>query len=257
MTAPMRNNIAAATFGGGTITNSRFINNIVASFDDVNYAFNFIPGDATSNTVSNNIYYSLSETLNRYSGTSYSNLSAWQAAVPMDSLSASVNPGFLNGSLVDLRTYSRLVKGVGVPFPQVTVDMFDTLRSTVATCPGAFEFSSLFYDFEPEALVQPAADNCALPDNVELIVRVRNSGVSAYDPNGTVPLTIGYKVNNLPSHTVTVSRALPGEDTIDYHTGPPFNFPRTVCLMPPIPSRCGLFRLTTPIRPTTRMCSRW
>ncbi len=225
MTAPMRNNIAAATFGGGTITNSRFINNIVASFDDVNYAFNFIPGDATSNTVSNNIYYSLSETLNRYSGTSYSNLSAWQAAVPMDSLSASVNPGFLNGSLVDLRTYSRLVKGVGVPFPQVTVDMFDTLRSTVATCPGAFEFSSLFYDFEPEALVQPAADNCALPDNVELIVRVRNSGVSAYDPNGTVPLTIGYKVNNLPSHTVTVSRALPGEDTIDYHTGATVQLP--------------------------------
>ena len=224
MRAPNRTNIAAATFGGGVLSNSRFINNIAASLDDMNFAFNFLPGSETSNSISNNIYYSTGATLNRWSGTSYSTLADWASATG-DSLSAMVNPVFLNGSLVDLRTYSRLVKGVGVPMTEVTVDMFDTLRSTTATCPGAFEFTSLFYDYEPEALVQPGADNCSLPNEVELVVRLRNNGVNAYDPTGSVPLKVAYRVNNNATQQVTCTRAIPGEDTIEFHTGRMLSLP--------------------------------
>ena len=161
MNAPERNNVAAATFGGATLSNSRFVNNIVACYDDANYAFNYVPGtQGATNTINHNIYFSNGYILNKRTGGNYSTLSAWQAAVEMDSNSVSVDPTFLNGSLVDLRTFNRLVKGVGMPLSNVTTDMFDTLRSTVAPCPGAFEFVSLYYDFEVEALLNPALDNC-------------------------------------------------------------------------------------------------
>ena len=55
MTAPMRNNVATATFGGGIINNSRFMNNIVACFDDANFAFNYLCNTST-NHVGHNVY---------------------------------------------------------------------------------------------------------------------------------------------------------------------------------------------------------
>ena len=81
----------------------------------------------------------------------------------MDSTSRSLNPSYLNGSLVDLRTFNRFVKGIGTPIPTVNTDMFDTVRDAQHPCPGAFEFVSLNYDFEVEALTSPAADVCAMP----------------------------------------------------------------------------------------------
>ena len=221
LTAPERNNIPAATFGGGILSSSRFVNNIVSCFDDVNYAFNYIPGsNGSTNEVGHNVYYSEGYTLNRRTpGGNYANLAAWLVAMPSDSASISINPGFINGELVDLRTFNRLIKGVGTPIDSVTTDMFDTVRNATAPCPGAFEFVSLFYDFEPEALASPEADNCDMPDNVELMVRLRNSGVTAYTPGGGVPLSIGYRIDGGTPHTVAVNTAIPGEDTVTIHTG--------------------------------------
>ncbi len=219
MTAPERYSIAAATFGGGTgLSNCRFMNNIIASFDMVNYAFNYIPS-ASSNTIGHNIYYSEGYNLNRRSpGGSYTSLSAWQAAMPADSLSQSFNPLFLNGSLVDLRTFNRAVKGIGTPIAGITTDMFDTVRNATAPCPGAFEFVSLLYDFEPEAMLNPV-NNCDMPDNVELVVRLRNSGVNAFTPGGSINLSLSYKVGTNATQTFPVSINVPGDDTISYHTG--------------------------------------
>ena len=50
------------------------------------------------------------------------------AAMPDDTLSVSLNPNFLNTSLVDLRTYNRNIKGIGIPIAGVTTDIFDTVR---------------------------------------------------------------------------------------------------------------------------------
>lgn len=219
MVAPERNNVAAATFGGATISNCRFMNNIVACFDNSNYALNYIPGNQTNNIIGHNVYYSEGYTLNKRTGGNYHTLEAWQQAVEMDSTSVKLNPGFLNGSLVDLRTFNRLVKGLGTPIASVPTDMFDTVRNTTAPCPGAFEFVSLYYDFEIEGLLNPTADNCDMPDNVEIVVALRNSGVNGYTPGGSVSLNLGFSVDGGTPQTFAVTRAVPGEDTAIIFTG--------------------------------------
>lgn len=221
--APNRNNVAAATFGGsGTPMNSKFVNNIVVSLDNTSYALHYSPGTETSNTVGHNVYYSNSSTLNRRSGAAYASLEAWQMVEPSDTNSISVNPNFLNGSSVDLRTYNRLVKGVGMPLSNVTTDMFDSVRSATATCPGAFEFVSLPYDFEPEALISPEASTCYMPSQVELKVRVRNSGVNGYSGSG---LTLSYQVNGGALQTLNITDSIPPEDTITLSTGAMLSLP--------------------------------
>ena len=226
MTAPDRNNVATATFGGGTmLSNSRFLNNIVACYDQSNYAFNFMASGDATNTVGHNVYYSEGYILNRRLGAGFTNLDSWKQDITMDSSSVSLNPTFLNGSLVDLRTYNRLVKGVGTPLATVPLDMFDTVRSTTAPCPGAFEFVSLYYDFEPEALLNPSADNCDMPDNVEMVLVLRNSGTNNYVRSSSLTLSVGYSVNGSTPATFTVTRNIPAEDTIVLNTGRMFQMP--------------------------------
>ena len=221
MTAPQRNNIATATFGGGVITNSMFVNNIVACYDNVNYAFSLGTSaqSQSSNTLGHNIYYSESYALNRMGTQSYHTIEQWTAAVTNDATSISLNPTFLNGSLVDLRTFNRFVKGTGTPVASVTTDMFDTVRNAQHPCPGAFEFVSLNYDFEPEALVNPEARVCGMPENVELVVRLRNSGSSAFVPNATRTMAINYSVNGGTASTYNVTQTIPANDTVTIHTG--------------------------------------
>lgn len=227
MTAPSRSNVAAATFGGGTLNHSRFINNIIASFDNVNYAFNYQPGISTTDTVGHNVYFSNGVVLNRRGSSSYVSLDAWQSALPEDSLSISINPNFLNTSLVDLTTYNRNIKGIGMPIPAVPDDIFGTLRGTIATCPGAFEFASLPFDFEPEWLVSPVADTCNMPASVELVVRMRNNGINVYDSAvaATTPLQLHYRVNGGAVHSSTVTQTVPADDTVSVHTGYMLNLP--------------------------------
>lgn len=225
LNAPTRINVAAATFGGGSLQNSRFINNIIASTDNTNYAFSYQPLTSTSNMVGHNNYFSNGVVLNRRSTSSYTSLAAWQAAVPGDSTSVSVNPNFLNMTLIDLRTYNRNIKGVGLPVPAVTTDIYGNLRGAVATCPGAYEFSSLPYDFEPEALISPVADTCNMPESVELVVRMRNSGIQVLDTNATNPLHLYCRVNNGTVHSVTINDSIPADDTVTIHTGHMLNLP--------------------------------
>lgn len=222
MTATTRNNIAAATFGGGTLTNSRFLNNVVVCLDNLNYALNYVPASATSNEVGHNVYYSMGTTMNRKGVGRYFDMAEWMTAEPADSLSVKVNPNFLNGSLVDLRTFSRQIKGLGIPLPAVPTDMFDSIRSDSATCPGAFEFVALGYDFEPEALLNPPAVTCYMPNPVEMVLRIRNNGTSVYTGSG---LTISYKVNNGPVSTIAVSDTVPADGTAIIHTGAMLSLP--------------------------------
>lgn len=225
MNAPIRSNVAATTFGGSGISHCSFIDNIVASMDNRNYALSYQPGSSTDNVISNNVYFSNGNVLNRRVTTSCQTIDAWKMAEPADSLSISVNPGFLNGSLVDLRTYNRAVKGKGVPVASVTTDIFDTLRGTTVTCPGAFEFSSLAYDFEMEALVNPPLEDCYMPDSVEMVLRLRNNGMSIYDPLTGTPLGISYQVNGGAVQNLTVTQTVPAEDTVTIPTGVMMHLP--------------------------------
>ncbi len=223
MTATTRSNIAAATLGGGSLlTNNRFLNNIVVCLDNLNYAFYYLPGTVTSNEVGHNVYYSMGTTMNRKGSAQAYDMDEWRVLEPADSLSVKVNPNFLNGSLVDLRTFNRQVKGIGIPLASVPVDMFDTLRGDSATCPGAYEFVSLGYDFEPEALVNPEASTCYMPLQTELVLRIRNNGTSVYTGSG---LTVTYKVNNQAPVTVSVTDTIPADDTATIHTGALLSLP--------------------------------
>lgn len=220
--APTRNNTAAATFGGGTLTNSRFLNNIVVCQDNFNYALNYVPASATSNEVGHNVYYSMGTTMNRKGSSRAFDMSEWMTMEPADSLSVKVNPNFLNGSLVDLRTFSRQVMGIGIPLTTVTTDIFDTVRGTTATCPGAYEFMSLPYDFEPVSMINPPDETCYMPAQTELVVLLRNNGTSVYTGSG---LSIKYRVNNGPIATVQVTDTVPADDTVTIHTGAMLSLP--------------------------------
>lgn len=218
MRSPDKVGIAAATFGGATITNSWFVNNFITCFDETNYAFSYIPGTATSNQLHHNAYYSRSEVLNRCAGTNYTSLAAWQAAVPADNSSRVVTPGFIGGTPVDLRTYNTAIKGWGVPITEVPVDHFNTSRSTTGTCVGAFEFDALHYDFSIDEVLSPADEYCAAPDSIEVVVRVRNSGIDAYIPGTTAAATMIVSCGT-QSLIFNVDDTLVANGTTVYHTG--------------------------------------
>lgn len=219
MNAPARNGVAAASFGGGTLNNSRFMNNIVASIDNMNFALSYLPLSSTTNSLSHNDYFSNGVVMNRRGSAAFVSIEGWSAVVTEDSTSVSVNPYFLNTSLVDLRTYNRNLKGVGTSIATVPQDIFGNVRGDSVTCPGAFEFSSLPYDFEPEALVSPMSETCNMPASVELVVRLRNSGIGVYDSTNTNRLHLSSKVNNGPVHTTTIDETIPADDTVSVHTG--------------------------------------
>ncbi len=220
MAAPMRSNVAAATFGGsGVLDNSRFMNNIVVSLNATNYAFSYQPLNSTTNIVQHNDYYSVGAVLNKKGSAAYASLADWQVAMPDDSLSISVNPNFLNGELVDLRSFNRQIKGVAVPIEGVSTDIYGTLRDTLAPCIGAFEFLSLDYDFEPEAMLSPLAEDCYMPEPVEMVLRMRNSGVRVYNAGGEDSLQVFYHINGGAVDSVTVIQSIPAEDTVTVYTG--------------------------------------
>lgn len=218
LVANERVSVATATFGGGLINNCSFQNNVVTCFDTTNFALAFMPGAGSGNVVNNNVYYSSSEILNKYSGQQCSNLAGWRTMVPQDSLSRFANPNFLNGSLVDLRTYSQDVKGCGTPIAGVTTDIFGTARDAEAPCAGAFEFVALFYDFNIASLESPVAEYCAAPANIPLNVVVNNSGVNVFDPATSGTVTISYSVNG-QSGNATVNETIPASGSAVIHTG--------------------------------------
>lgn len=231
MTAPHRNGIAAATFGGGVLSNSYFYNNIIGCFDTLNFAFSFIPTDTSVNYIGNNIYYSRGPVLNKYDGINCYTFANWLSHLPTDINSQNVNPGYLNITATDLRSYSQNVKGHGVPITEVTNDIFDTLRDATNPCIGAFEFSSLPYDFEIIEFLEPLDEYCVAPTAAPLRVVIKNSGINAYDPT-TQTMQLTYSRGTTPgqmvsgaSGNVIINRAIPALDTIIFTAGVTIPFP--------------------------------
>ena len=221
LTAPTRDGIAAATLGGDTIGENYFYNNIITCFDRTNFAFNYLPFENRVNYIGNNIYYSRSGLLNKYDNSSCTSLTQWLTHCINDTLSQEVNPGFLNTTPTDLRSYSQYMKNHGVPIPEVTNDINDTLRSTTATCVGAFEFSALDYDFQIASLDSPAPVNCGGGNSIPLNVVIVNTGVQTYNSN---TMTLGYKRASLTgtssvNGTAIVNTTIDGNDTVLFATG--------------------------------------
>ncbi|MBQ9417911.1 MAG: T9SS type A sorting domain-containing protein [Bacteroidales bacterium] len=223
--AATRSNLPAVVFGGIQTTNSRLMNNIIACYDGVNFALSLQTSTPSSNQLGNNVYYSAGSTLNRVGAVSYSSLDAWQSAVTLDGNSLSLDPVFLNTELVDLRTYNRFIKGKGTPISGVASDMFGTARSSSSPCPGAFEYASLQYDFEVDALVSPVADTCQMPATVALTVRLRNNGIRSYAIGTGDTLWISCQMNGGEVRKVAVGHSVPSEDTITVSTGLTYQLP--------------------------------
>lgn len=219
MNAPTRVNVAAATFGGDVISNSYFQNNVIATFDTSNYAFSFIPGDNTASLhVDHNCYYSVSGVLNKLSGTNYTSLNGWRTAVPSDIGSVSGNPNYTNGSVcrVDLRSFNALLRNVGVPVPEVTIDLFGSTRSATAPSLGAYEVTALSVDFTPVEFVSPMEDYCGAPASIPVEVAIRNTGNGTYTASSASPMTVYYSLNNGPVQSFVVNRDCGPNDTIHY-----------------------------------------
>ena len=222
LTAPTRSGIAAATFGGGVLENSMFYNNIVACYDTVNFAFNFIPTENATNYIGYNIYYSRGPLLNKYDGINCLSFTNWESHCPTDGNSQNVNPAFLNSTLTDLRSYSQNVKAHGVPFSDVTIDIFGTQRDSVAPCVGAFEFSSLPYDFEILEFLEPFDSYCDAPTAAPIRVVIKNSGINAFDPStSSTSVQLTYSRGTTPgvmvpgaSGNMIINRTIRALDTI-------------------------------------------
>lgn len=231
--APSRSGIAAATFGGGVLSNSYFYNNIVGCYDTVNFAFNFIPTEDSVNYIGYNIYYTRSPLLNKYDGVNCLSFSNWLTHNPSDGNSQNVNPAFLSTTNTDLRSYSQNVKSHGVPFAEVNNDIYGTVRDATAPCIGAFEFSSLPYDFEVLEFLEPYNEYCDAPTGAPLRVVIKNSGINAYVPSEqTIPMQLVYSRGTTPgvmtpgvSGSIPVNITIPASDTITWNTGVTIPFP--------------------------------
>ena len=210
-------NVAAATLGGDIVSNIYFQNNVIAAFDTTNYAFNYMPGsNASTMHVDHNCYYSKSGVLNKMSGTSYFNLNGWRTAVPIDQGSVSGDPIFTNGSAVDLRSFSDLLRNVGTPVSEVPIDMFGTARNVVAPSMGAYEVSVLAVDFSPVEFVSPLPDYCGAPASIPVEVAIRNTGNGNYTYSAANPISIYYSIDNGPVQTFNVTRDCGPMDTIHF-----------------------------------------
>ena len=226
MTGPTRTDIAAATLGGDTVFGCIVYNNIFTCFDTSNYAFNYIPIGNYTSTIGYNIYYSRSGMLNKCNGVSCANLAAWRAQYA-DPYSQELNPSFINSYNTDLRTYSQYVKGKGTPIAEVTIDIVGTVRPT-PPCVGAFEFTSLPYDFEVAEMYEPYDEYCNVPTSAPLRVVIRNTGVRTYDPdttNGSLTLYYAYGNTTSGALTVPVSTIIPADSSIIFNTGHQVSFP--------------------------------
>lgn len=221
--ADTRSDIAAVSFGGVSLDHSFFQNNIVATFDETNLALSYTPGSNTTNVVGSNTYYTQGMALNRYANNTYYNINSWRNALPSDNLSQKVNPGFLNGELVDLRTFNQSVKNIAVPVTGVTTDMFGTPRPT-SPCVGAFEFEALFYDFEIAGLVEPFDSYCGNASNIPLRLKVYNWGTTTFVPSASNPLKICYQYGNV-TDSVAVTTSITSGDTTLVNTTATLNMP--------------------------------
>ena len=219
MSAPTRVNVAGATLGGDIISNCYFQNNVIATFDTNNYAFSLIPGDSMATVhVDHNCYYSVSGVLNKLSGVTYNSLNNWRIAVPNDRGSVVGNPNYTNGSVcrVDLRSFNSLLRNVGTPIPEVTIDLFGSTRNATAPSLGAYEVTALSVDFTPVEFVSPHEDYCGAPSSIPVEVAIRNTGNGSYTYTTASPITVYYSIDNGPVQNFQVTRSCGPNDTIHF-----------------------------------------
>lgn len=218
MNAPERVNIAAATLGGDIVSNCYFQNNVIATFDTSNYAFSFIPGDnAATLHVDHNCYYSVSGVLNKLSGANYTNLNNWRNAVPTDLGSVSGNPNYTNSSIsrVDLRSFNSMLRNVGTPIPEVTIDLFGTTRNAVPSL-GAYEVAALSIDFKPIGFVTPMEVYCGAPQSIPVEPLICNTGNGNYTYSAAHPITVYYSIDNGPVQSFIVNQNFGPNDTLSF-----------------------------------------
>lgn len=222
MNAPTRVNIAAATLGGDIIEHCYFQNNVIASFDTSNYAFSFIPGDNESTLqVDHNCYYSISGVINKLSGANYTNMNAWRNAVPGDLGSVFGNPNYTNGSIcrVDLRSFNALLRNTGVAVPEVTTDLYGSVRDASNPSMGAYEVVALSIDFKPISFVTPYESYCGAPSSIPVEVAICNTGNGIYSYSGSngIPIMVYYSIDNGPIQSFTATNlTIGGGDTVTY-----------------------------------------
>ena len=220
MSAPTRVNVAAATLGGDVVSNIDFKNNVIAAFDTSNYAFSFLPGSNESTlNVDYNCYYSNSGVLNKLTGVNYTNYNNWRNHVSTDQHSVVGNPQFTNSSIcrVDLRSFSAMLRNVGTPIPEVTVDLFGSTRNATAPSLGAYEVVPLSVDFAPEEFVTPLEDYCGAPSSIPVEVAIRNTGSGTYTYTSSTPITVYYSIDNAAVQSFTITNRNCGpQDTIHF-----------------------------------------
>ena len=151
-----------------------------------------------------NNYYTPGTALGRYSGTSYTDLNAWGAAIGGDANSTTNDPFFETDT--ELRPYQRYVNGAGVPVGDVLLDIDGEIRNDAAPDMGADEFIA---DFGITRLISPTLQ-CDLTSDEPVTVNIRQFGdipfkdlIVAYQINGDVINydTIPGSINNDIEHS--------------------------------------------------------
>ncbi len=151
-----------------------------------------------------NNYHTTGTTLGRFSGTPYSSLPAWGAAIGGDANSTTNDP--LYETDTELRPFQRYINGAGVPVGNVLLDIDGEIRNDAAPDMGADEFIA---DFGITRLISPTLQ-CDLSSDEPVTVNIRQFGdipfqdlIVAYQINGGFIYydTIPGSINNDIEHS--------------------------------------------------------
>ena len=209
-------NISSATIGGSGASDIYVMNNIFVSMTENNYALNFIPSD-NNYVIDYNLYYSPGALLNRYTNDQAATFDAWKTmlrtatGIDRDTNSLFGRPVFLNITQVDLRTLSLIIQNAGIPIPEVTTDMFGTVRDTVSPCIGAYESAPLYNNLAIEEVLSPLTSCTLGTENVEVVLK--NYGYATI-PAGSA--TFYYTKDGAGQVSQTIDRAIASMDTIHF-----------------------------------------
>ncbi len=209
-------NISSATIGGSGATDVYVLNNIFASMTENNYALNFIPSD-NNYVIDHNLYYSPGALLNRYTNDQAATFDTWKTmlrtatGIDRDTNSIFGRPVFLDITDVDLRTLSLIIQNAGIPIPDITTDMFGTIRDTISPCIGAYESAPLYNNLAIDEVLSPQTSCTLGTENVEVVLK--NYGYATIPAESA---TFYYTKDGLGQVNQTVDRAIPSMDTIHF-----------------------------------------
>ncbi len=209
-------NISSATIGGSGATDIYIMNNIFVSMTENNYALNFIPSN-NNYVIDHNLYYTPGSVLNRYISDQTTTLTAWktllhtESGVYLDTNSLFGRPVFLDITELDLRTLSLIIQNAGTPIPEVTTDMFGTVRDTVSPCIGAYESAPLYNNLAIDEVLSPQTSCTLGTENVEVVLK--NYGYATIPAGSAI---FYYTKDGLGQVDQTIDRAIESMDTIHF-----------------------------------------